>query len=112
MKKTHILMNKPVYLGLSVLDLSKTVVYEFWYDYLKPKWKHEKVIGLMKDELEGQIMKEFIGFRAKTCSYLKENNDENKKGKGTKKHIIKRNLKCQNYKNCLNAAKIDWKILM
>ena len=30
-------MNKPVYLGLSVLDLSKTVVYEFWYDYLKPK---------------------------------------------------------------------------
>ena len=37
MKKTHILMNKPVYLGLSVLDLSKTVVYEFWYDYLKPK---------------------------------------------------------------------------
>ena len=37
MKKTHILMNKPVYLGLSVLDLNKTVVYEFWYDYLKPK---------------------------------------------------------------------------
>ena len=30
-------MNKPVYLGLTVLDLSKTVMYEFWYDYLKPK---------------------------------------------------------------------------
>ena len=38
MKKTQILMNKPVYLGLSMLDLSKTVMYEFWYDYLKPKY--------------------------------------------------------------------------
>ena len=33
MRKTQILMNKPVYLGLSALDLSKTVLYEFWYDY-------------------------------------------------------------------------------
>ena len=31
-------MNEPVYLGLSILDLSKTVMYEFWYDYLKPKY--------------------------------------------------------------------------
>ena len=38
MKKTQILMNGPVYLGLSILDLSKTVMYEFWYDYLKPKY--------------------------------------------------------------------------
>ena len=30
-------MNKPVYLHLSILDLSKTVMYEFWYDYVKPK---------------------------------------------------------------------------
>ena len=30
-------MIKPVYLGLSMLDLSKTVMYEFWYDYLKPR---------------------------------------------------------------------------
>ena len=37
MRKTQILMNKPVYLGLSVLDLSKTVMYEFWYDCVKPK---------------------------------------------------------------------------
>ena len=33
-----ILMNKSVYLGLSILDLSKTVMYELWYDYLKPKY--------------------------------------------------------------------------
>ena len=31
-------MNKPVYLGLSILDLNKTVMYEFWYDYVKPKY--------------------------------------------------------------------------
>ena len=38
MRKTQILMNNPVYLGLSILDLSKTVMYEFWYDYVKPKY--------------------------------------------------------------------------
>ena len=37
MTKTEILMNKPVYFGLSILDVSKTVMYEFWYDYVKPK---------------------------------------------------------------------------
>ena len=38
MRKTRILMNKPVYLGLSILDLSKTVMYEFWYDYVKTNY--------------------------------------------------------------------------
>ena len=38
MRKIQILMNKPVYLGLSILDLSKTVMYEFWYDYVKPQY--------------------------------------------------------------------------
>ena len=37
MKTTHIYMNKPVYLGLLVLELSKILIYEFWYDYVKPK---------------------------------------------------------------------------
>ena len=46
----------------------------------------------MKDELGGQIMKEFVGFRAKTYSHLKENNDEHKKTKGTKKCVKKENL--------------------
>ena len=35
MRKTGILMNKPIYLGLSILDLSKTVMYQFLYDYVK-----------------------------------------------------------------------------
>ena len=38
MKKTEILMNKPVYLGLSILELSKILMYEFWYDYVKSKY--------------------------------------------------------------------------
>ena len=37
-KKTEILMNKPVYLRLSILELSKVLIYEFWYDYVKPKY--------------------------------------------------------------------------
>ena len=37
MKKTEILMNKPVCLGLPILELSKILMYEFWYDYVKPK---------------------------------------------------------------------------
>ena len=35
MRKTQIIMHKPVYLELSILDLSKTVIYEIWYDYVK-----------------------------------------------------------------------------
>ena len=38
MKQTQILMNKRVYLGLSILNSSKTAIYEFWYDYIKPKY--------------------------------------------------------------------------
>ena len=38
MRKTQILMNKLIYLGSSILDLSKTVMYDFWYDYVKPKY--------------------------------------------------------------------------
>ena len=38
MKKTEIKMNKPIYLALVILDISKTLMNEFWYDYLKPKY--------------------------------------------------------------------------
>ena len=40
MKKIKVKMNKPVYLGLSILDISKTLMYEFWYDYIKPKYQY------------------------------------------------------------------------
>ena len=38
MKKTEVKMNKPIYLGQAILDINKTLMYEFWYDYLKPKY--------------------------------------------------------------------------
>ena len=41
MKKTKVKMNKPVYLGISILDISKTLMHKFWYDYVKPKYKEK-----------------------------------------------------------------------
>ena len=38
MKKTKVKMSKPIYLGLSILEISKTLMYEFWYDYMKQKY--------------------------------------------------------------------------
>ena len=38
MKITEILINKPVHLGLAILELSEILMYEFWYDYVKPKY--------------------------------------------------------------------------
>ena len=38
MKKTKVKMNKPIYLSLSILEISKILMYEFWYDYMKPKY--------------------------------------------------------------------------
>ena len=38
MKKTKVKMTKPIYLGISILDISKTLMYEFWCDYIKPKY--------------------------------------------------------------------------
>ena len=41
MKKSKVKMNKPVYLGMSILDINKTLMYEFWYEYIKPKYKEK-----------------------------------------------------------------------
>ena len=64
----------------------------------------------MKDKLGGQTIQEFVGLRAKTFSYLKDNNDEDKNAKGTKMCVIKIEFKFQVYKNCLEAAQIENKI--
>ena len=59
------------------------------------------MIGLMKDELGGKIMTEFVALRPKTYSYLTNNCEEDKKAKGKKKCVIKRRLKFNDYKDCL-----------
>ena len=47
MKKTKIKMNKSVYLGMSILDVSKTLMYKFWYHYIKPKYEQNYVIRML-----------------------------------------------------------------
>ena len=64
----------------------------------------------MKHELGGNIMTKFVGLRAKTYSYLIDDSNEDKKAKGTKECVIKRKLKFENYKNCLEATQRENKI--
>ena len=72
-----------------------------------PKGKNKKVIGLMKDELGGKIVTKFVGLRTETYIYLIDDNSEDKKTKSTKLCVIKRKLKFENYKNCLEATQLE-----
>ena len=61
MEKTEILMNKLVYLGLSILKLHKILIYEFWYDYVKPKYcEKAKFFSLDADSFIVYIQKQMI----------------------------------------------------
>ena len=64
----------------------------------------------MKDELNGKIVENIFQLRVKTCSYLKDNRSKYQKTKGTKKCVIKRKIKFEDYKNCFEATKIENKI--
>ena len=64
----------------------------------------------MKDELGEKIMTKFVGLRAKTYSYLIDESSENNKAKDTKCCVIKRKLKLENYRNCLEATQFENKI--
>ena len=44
MKKIKVKMNQPIYLGLLILEISKTLMYEFWYDYIKPEYQHKTML--------------------------------------------------------------------
>ena len=57
-------MNKPVYLGQAILDISKTLMYEFWYNYLKPKYGDKAKLCYMDTDsfiihVETEILKWF-----------------------------------------------------
>ena len=146
MKKVKVKMNKPIYLGLSMLDISKITMYEFWYDYVKIKYQdkarlcymdtdsfvvniktkdfykdisqdvnkrfdtsnftfdrplpigiNKKVIGL----IGGNIITEFVVLRPKAYSYITNNFIEMKKAKGTKKCIVNKMFRFDDYKKCL-----------
>ena len=51
MKKTKVKMNKLTYLGMSILDISKTLMYEFWYDYIKPEYQDRAKLCYMDTDI-------------------------------------------------------------
>ena len=71
-----------------------------------PTGKNKKIIGLMKDELGGKIITEFVTLRSKTYSFLTDDGKEDKKAKRTKKCVIKKMIKFNDYKKCLLNCEI------
>ena len=156
MSKTSLLMNKPIYLGMCILDLSKIIMYDFHYNYIKSKYadkakllftdtdslmyeietedfykdiagdvkdrfdtsdypenhpsgiptgENKKVLGMMKDEVAGKIIKEFVGLRSKLYSFVMDDGGETKKCKGIKKQVVERSIRHEHYKTCLTTGK-------
>ena len=156
MKNTKLDFDKPVYLGMCILDLSKTLMYDFHYNYIKKKYGdkakllltdtdslmyeiqtedfykdisgdvkdrfdtsnypfdhpsgiisgfNKKVLGMFKDEANGDIIDEFVGLRAKLYSYKMFEGEESKKCKGVKKSVVKKSITHEDYKTCLTTGK-------
>ena len=156
MKKISLTMNKPVYLGMCILELSKTIMYDFHYQYIKPKYGekakllftdtdslmyeietedfykdisgdvkdrfdtsdypenhpsgiptgiNKKVLGMMKDEAGGKIIKEFVGLRSKLYSFVMDDGEETKKCKGIKKQVVESSIRHEHNKTCLTTGK-------
>ena len=64
----------------------------------------------MKDELGLKITIKFVALSAKTYNYLIDDGSDNKKAKGTRKCVMKRKLKFENYENCLEGTQVENKI--
>ena len=61
MKKKQVKMNKPIYLGLSILEISKILMHELWYDYMKPKYgDNVKLCYIDTDSLIMHIKTRFL----------------------------------------------------
>lgn len=150
MNRTNILMNKPIVIGMSVLDISKVLMYDFYYNHIRVKYgekvqmaytdtdsfileletdcfytdmldcldkydtsdypenniynlprMNKKVPGLFKDELNGNILTEFVGLRSKMycvkCSEL----EKMKKAKGIKKYVLNKKITFNDYLDCI-----------
>ena len=90
-KKRSKLVSEPNYHTINLISEDLSII-EINYEVKRPllMGKNKKVIGLMKDELGGEIITEFVTLRPKTYSYLTDDSKEDKKAKGTKKCVIKR----------------------
>ena len=76
---------------------------------LLPIGLNKKVIGLMKDELGGKIMTEFVALRPKLYSYKKLDGCKDKKCKGIKKCVVKKTLTFEDYKTCLFSDSTEYR---
>lgn len=157
MKKLKVNLDKPVFIGFTVLELSKLLMLEFLYDYFKPLYPesrvlytdtdsfildvptedmykdlktevkkeqdswydtsdypkdsplhssvNKKVIGKMKDEMNGTIIKEYVGLRAKMYSVASQT-AVIKKAKGISKPVVKMTISHDNYKQALFGKQV------
>ena len=150
-QRTSVKLDKPIYTGFTVLELSKLHMYDYHYNHVMKKYGphkakllftdtdsltylietkdvyqdmkedqelydfsdyesnhplysivNKKVIGKFKDETAGVPVIEFVGLRAKMYSILTEvQKHDQKKGKGIKKSVLKKEIAHQDYKDCL-----------
>ena len=70
-----------------------------------PTGINKKVLGKMKDEAAGKIIKEFVGLRSKLYSFITDDGGEIKKCKGIKKQVVESSISHENYKTCLLTGK-------
>ena len=73
-----------------------------------PVGLNKKVFGLMKDELGGEIMTEFVTLRPKMYAY-KARGSESKKCKGIKKYVVHKTISFEDYKNCLLSGETSYR---
>jgi len=149
--KEKLCLNQPIYVGFSILDLSKYHMYNFHYGFVKNKYgsdakllftdtdslcyeittddfyrdmfdnkeqfdlsdikleqfknsENKKVVGKFKDETQGIPICEFIGLRSKMYSIKLDDDSEKKTAKGIVRHVIKKHLKHENYKQILDSG--------
>lgn len=147
-----------MYVGFSILEISKTCVYDFHYSYMISTFKNackllytdtdsliyevkcddiyaiikrdierfdtsdypvnnvygiplenKKIVGLMKDECNGNVMLKFAGLRSKMYSIEVKNNKSFKKAKGVNTAVVEKTITFQHYVECLRNQKIHYR---
>ena len=96
-KKTKVKMSKPIYLGLSILEISKMLMYEFWYDYMKPKYNDN--VRLCYMDMDSFIM------NIKTNDFYKDISDDVDIRFDTSNYEVKRRLPIGKNKKVIGLMK-------
>ena len=151
MHKSKLLLNKPVYTGMAILENSKILMYDFFYNHLKAKYRLKcelictdtdsllldiqtedvykdmmediylydtnnfpkdnilySEINKMKDDCEGQMIKEAVAIRPKMYLVLEGNKKYIRKAKGVKKNVVEKEVRLDYYRETLFEKKQFW----